>query len=778
MTTRRPTAPPPHLPGYQYPGESQHPAPGQYYPGEPSYGHAPGRGPRPPHRASPPRRSSPVLLGLVYGAIGLLAIAVAAVTFVVMSPPTDLIRNQIVTQVKAATGRDLQIAGPASFTIFPTVGLRVSDVTLSPPPGMDGPPFLTAQSIDVGVRLLPLLRREIAVDRLVLHQPVFDLRVDASGRRSWKMALGRLHRALRRAEAPVDAHALVRAGFAGPAHAADISELSLGDIRIVDGTASYRDERNGKSARFDAINVSADLPSIVEPLAAKGSFVWADEKVDFDGTLTAPQDVLADQPARLRVNLAARPVTASYDGMLTLGDVVDAEGAIKADAPSLRALAAWFGGRLPAAQGFNAVSVEGDLNARGKTVRLNGARIMLDGATATGTIAVDTSPATRPYVTADLKVADLDLANYAASGDGRTGGAQAPAPTSAPVEQRQEPRFAPQSIEDLLDGQGSATGSGTAGPQVRGYTQRTGWSVEPIETAALGAADVDAKLAVSRLSYGDIKVDGSQLTVGLKDRVLKTTFADVRLYYGRGKGFVTLDGRGNEAALSTNFALSGIAAEPLLRDAAGLDWLAGTGDLTFALAGRGANQAAIVSTLQGKADIAVHNGAIIGFNLGGAMRSLSEGRIPNFRTSTSEKTDFSQLVGTFKVTDGVAFNEDLRMASPLLRATGAGTVDLPQRSLDYTLRPKLVASVAGQGGEQNLAGLEIPVHVSGPWEEPNVQPDLAGVMNNPGAVEAVKEIGKELKGKNAGEIVDDLFGKKEDGQPSKAEKLLQKFLGR
>jgi AsmA protein len=127
-------------------------------------------------------------VGLVYGGIGLLAIAVAAVTFVVISPPTDLMRREIVAQVKAATGRDLQIAGPASFTFYPSLGVRVGDVTLSAPPGMGGDPFLTAASFDVGVRLLPLLRQEFVVDRLVLHQPVFALRVDREGRRSWDTA--------------------------------------------------------------------------------------------------------------------------------------------------------------------------------------------------------------------------------------------------------------------------------------------------------------------------------------------------------------------------------------------------------------------------------------------------------------------------------------------------------------------------------------------------------------------------------------------------------------
>ena len=173
----------------------------------------------------------------------------------------------------------------------------------------------------------------------------------------------------------------------------------------------------------------------------------------------------------------------------------------------------------------------------------------------------------------------------------------------------------------------------------------------------------------------------------------------------------------------------------------------------------------------------MHNGAIIGFNLAGAMRALSEGKIPKFSKSPSQKTDFSELTGSFVIADGIAKNDDLKLASPLMRATGSGAIDLPQRSLDYTLRPKVVASLAGQGGEQNLTGIEIPVHISGPWSAPDIAPDLAGAINNPKAVEAVKEIGKELKGKNAGEIVEDLLGKGENGEPSKAEKLLQKFLG-
>ena len=42
----------------------------------------------------------------------------------------------------------------------------------------------------------------------------------------------------------------------------------------------------------------------------------------------------------------------------------------------------------------------------------------------------------------------------------------------------------------------------------------------------------------------------------------------------------------------------------------------------------------------------------------------------------------------------------------------------------------------------------------------------------------MKQIGKQLKGKNAGEVVKDLFGKSEDGGPSKAQKLLDGLFGK
>src|SRR5687768_12338903 len=100
----------------------------------------PARGPQPPQRrdsSAPgrlsadgrypdPHRSSPLKAILLYGGVALLCLAVGAGTFFIMSPPTELIRREIIAGVKRETGRDLTIGGGASFTIFPAVGLRLN----------------------------------------------------------------------------------------------------------------------------------------------------------------------------------------------------------------------------------------------------------------------------------------------------------------------------------------------------------------------------------------------------------------------------------------------------------------------------------------------------------------------------------------------------------------------------------------------------------------------------------------------------------------------------
>jgi AsmA protein len=749
----------------------------------------PGGVPAPPAGGMPrPRRfednderswSLPRIALMVVG-FGVVVAGLGAFGLSMMS--ADFVRDRIVAAVKERTGRDLVVAGSASFNIFPSVGVSLEKVSLSAAPGMTGaPPLVSMGALDVNVSLLPLLQRELRIKRLVLREPQFNLAIDANGRKSWQFAAASgpdTSEPVRFAQAAGTASD-APGGLASDAPASGqnksaplrLSQLKLDDVRVDNGTIRYSDARSGSQHEIKSLNVSMALPAITEPLTAKGDMVWNGKPATFDAALTSVSSVLDDRPAKLKVNLASDALTTSFEGSASFRDTIEAEGILSAQSPSVRGLARWMGVALPPSKGFGALTAKGLLRTSGKTTTFASAEISLDGSIARGQISVENGGA-RPRVNANLKLTELDLNTY--KHDGSI--SEPPPERPAAKEAESSPADGASSINDLL-----ARDPAEPGPRVKGYTHREGWSDEPYDLDLLGLVDADAKLSVARLFVRDIKVGQSELTVALKNRVMKTTIDDMRLYDGRGRGTVTLDGSQQASAnIGANITLENISGQPLLKDAADIDKLAGKGRLAFALAGQGQNERQLVETLNGKIEASFADGAIIGINIPQMIRGIGQGRF-SAGTAPTDKTDFSEMTSTWSVTNGVAQNQDLKLVSPLMRLTGSGSVMLPQRELDYMLKPRIVADLQGQGGQQNTGGIEIPVRVTGPWERPKFAPDLKGVLKDPKTTETIKEIGKQLKGKSAGEIANELLGSgnSADGQTqkSKAKDLLKQFLG-
>ena len=130
------------------------------------------------------------------------------------------------------------------------------------------------------------------------------------------------------------------------------------------------------------------------------------------------------------------------------------------------------------------------------------------------------------------------------------------------------------------------------------------------------------------------------------------------------------------------------------------------------------------------------------------VRNLSSAFLDSQARET-QKTDFSELSGTYTITNGIVRNTDLALKSPLLRLSGAGTVDLPRRTVDYRVEPKLAMTTEGQGSRQEVAGIMVPVVITGPWDDLSYRPDLGGMvkeqLKDPGkALESVKGLLKGL----------------------------------
>jgi AsmA protein len=588
-------------------------------------------------------------LGIVgYAALGLGCLLLAMATFIFVAAPVDGVRDRLVQDIKARTGRDLVVSGPTSLTLFPRLAVAFANVSLSAPPGMGGEPTVKAQTLEAEVGFLSLLSQNAAVRRLVLLRPVIELRVDAQGRRSWDFGAveaGRV-RLAQAATGPLQAP-YGRPAPGGAQLAAALEKLFPTSVRVIDGTVRYVDERAGVRHEFGSLELELAANDIGGPLEAKGDFAWRGEKMAFVGALSTIRAVLEEQKGRLTFKLAGRPVEASYDGALDVASGLALDGLVSVKASSGRALVIWLGGQLDAGQPDpGALSLSSSLASADGRVSLSRLTATLGDTSLDGALTIETK-GVRPHLSGNLHLSELDLGRILIR----------PGPPGA-VPPAAKPQVDP--IDDIL----RRTDAPAKAPQVRGFTKRAGggldWSDERIDFSPLGLADADLALSVDRLVHKDLKTGPSRLSLKLKDKVANITLEEMQLYDGRGRGQLRLDGRGQVPSTGANLTLEGVSALPLLKDALGFDWLEGRSTIALALAGQGGSERQMIETLSGKVDMATVNGAINGIDVGKLLRNIERGRFGELGASAGEKTGFSEFAGTYAIANGVAHNQDLR----------------------------------------------------------------------------------------------------------------------
>ena len=636
--------------------------------------------------APPPRKRRGVFAAVALWMLaGLVVITGGLAGAIYYYSPAELVRAELVRQVQASTGRTLAIRGTPSLTFYPSLGVSLPDVALSPPPGMTGAPTLRAEQLRVSVAVAPLLSQTVVIEEVGLVKPVIDLRVDRSGRQSWSFAAVTGNRKVAALPSAIGSYGRHTATDAGPVPAAFfaaqpgngnglelLDSLELKSVRITDGYIQYLDERNGEGEVLSGVDVRLNGRRIADPMTIGGGFVWNRQRVQLDARLETLRQLLSNQPAKSRISLKGKPVNAVFDGNITLGKTLKVAGQTKLDSASAQLLARWLGTDLPNAKPLGGVSIAGTLDATDSVVALNGATIKLGDTRATGAVSARLTGA-RPLVRANLKVAELDIDRLTAYFDGSkpVGRTKPKALAAGP----QTPGAAqPRSIEDLLRGTATeGAGAGRFSPQVRGYTRSRGWDKKPIETSALKALDADARLLIAGLRVAGLAIGQTSLRATLNGGSARADIDDIALYGGRGRGVITARQSGKGLKVGLNISVSDVSAQPLLKDAAEIDMIAGRGRLTAALGSTGVSQQTLMSNLAGKAGFTFTDGAIIGWNIPQIMRGMQTWPVLQtlHEESRQRKTDFSELSANFKISRGIANTQDLRMSSPLLRMAGS-----------------------------------------------------------------------------------------------------------
>jgi AsmA protein len=285
-------------------------------------------------------------------------------------------------------------------------------------------------------------------------------------------------------------------------------------------------------------------------------------------------------------------------------------------------------------------------------------------------------------------------------------------------------------------------GNGGSGPQP--------WSNASIDLGGLNYVDLQAKISAAEINVGDAHIAPVAMEAALASGVLKCRFANLGAYGGQANGDLIVDASAAIPAYALRADLTGVGALPLLQGAADFDRLDGKLQAKLSLQSSGGSQRAIMSNLDGTAFVVFQDGMIRGVNVAQMIRSLTSGTLSGWQDNNNQQTtDMTQLSASFRVEKGKATTTDLNLVGPLVRVTGAGTIDLAEKTLALRTEPKLVMTTQGQGRASDPIGLGIPVVIDGPWAEPRFYPDMAGILDNPDAAYAkLKEMGKGLFGPN------------------------------
>jgi AsmA protein len=644
----------------------------------------------------------------------LVVLLVVGLLLAAMLIDPNTFRGRLQELVRAHTGRELQLQGDLKVKMFPWLAVELGPATLGNAPGFGREPMLAVRRAQLGLKVWPLLHGRVEVGSVRLDGPAVRLEVDAQGKGNWSDLLER--------KTPAAAES-----------APTSFEGSIASLLVQDGSLVYVDQRAGTTRRIAGLQLRTgriepgepfqlELQAAAEPDAKSRIEVKLDTRARLQPAaqryeLTSPTLVLrlsgpgwpkGGMPVALKfsglvADLGAQTLKASGLELQAAGATVTGElaGERILDAPRIsgpvrlaevapRTLLGQLGIEAPATrdpQVLRHLSLAGQLQASGAAVTLEGIKGKLDDTTLAGRLGADLDSGALRFA---LQIDRIDADRYLAP---------APAP---------------------------ATGAAAAG------------ATPPIEIPVdlIRGLELQGDLRAGGARFAGIEYAALHFGVNAHGGRVRIHPSEARMYGGEYHGDIGLDASGAVPRASFDEHVSGIDFAALFHDMFDSKRFAGHGSAGARLTASGRDTAAMLRTLAGDVSFDVRDGAVEGVDLWYEIRRaralLKRESIPE--RAGPERTPFTTLRATGKVDHGVLANDDLTATTAYLKVRGRGTIDLAAATLDYRIEAEVPRSISAldrnAGDAADLAGLVVPVRVSGALADPKVRPDLEGMAKS------------------------------------------------
>ena len=679
------------------------------------------------------------LTGLFVG--GLLLLLVLAAFLLPLFIDANRFKPRIESAVEDATGRELVIEGDLELSVFPWLGVDIGRTYLSQPPGFGDKPFASIESVEVGVRLLPLLRKRLDVDEVRVIQPVIRLQRKADGRSNWDDL------------AQVDSET---AANEAPAESTELPEINVAGFLLEDGQLNFVDSGTGQ--RFTATDLRVNTGSLSLPLrtsleTAMTFELQQDDKPVIGGSLSLAGKVAADldqqrfelSDVRLETEVLPAAMDSPLPLVLELKSVVAmlAAGTASIEDAQLSAHNAVLQLDASVDELDESPRLTGKVNMPEFNLRqfLDALKVELPEMRANDALTSFTLDArfTAGTDSAGVKALDASLDQSRLQGSaGISDFATQAIRFDLAINQLDVDRYIAPPVENAEEKEAASDDLDLDGIQL------------PVEF--LRDLDVDGKAEISSLQVMGMKASNVTATIKAAKGSMRLHPLSADFYDGGYRGDIRIRVAGDDAVLDARQDIERITISPLLMDLAEIEMVSGSVSLDLDTTAKGKTAGDWVRSLNGTFKADAKNGAFEGFNVWARLREArAKFRNESFDASEyPERTEFADLTASGRFVNGVIENDSLLAMLPFLGVQGSGSIRPLKKTLDYRLdvtvldKPELASSM------KELRGSSIPVTVSGPITAPKVRPDVAGVLKARAKKEVQEEVDekkKELKDK-------------------------------
>lgn len=657
---------------------------------------------------------------IVFSVLGAFLLLVIVLGIILATLDINRYKDEITRLVQQQTGRNLEIAGDIDLSFFPWLGFSVQSVSLSNAAGFKPDTFAAVDTVNLKLKLLPLLKKEVELSAIELAGLDVNLQRRANGTTNWDDLIASQDNSQHVQDKKVE-----QTSAGSP-----LAALTIGGIAIKDANIRWRDGVSGVDATLSQFDFSSEAITLGRPFAFSSQFSVSETQsalgadLDLEGTalvdLANARYILEDVQLSVMARGEALPKEPLELRLTTSVDADLNQGEVRVDPLVLESLGMTLKGQVQVLDVLASPRVEGSVDitefsprrtldllsiagvettdpdalkqastqlrfiATPKQVRVDPLTLQLDDSKLQGRISIE--DLSRQSLRFDLALDRLDVDRYL--------------PPAADASQKTEPD--PAGDDGALN----------------------------LPLALLRSLDVKGGFSAGELKAMGLRVQAMKLSLSADRGLIQVQPVAANLYQGSMRSGATLDARRTTPRFSVEAALTNIQAEPLLKDALDMDLLSGVGEVSTDLETQGKSVSELMSQLNGTLQIRFKDGAIKGINLAQQARQVKDvlsGQAPQKSTETL-KTDFSSLAASAKIAKGVVVNRDLDLRSPLLRVEGAGQVDLPREYINYEAKVLITSDVTGQGGKsrKDLSGLRASIPIRGTFEE--LSTDITGAI--------------------------------------------------